>query len=92
MILLTGGPVIDAKFLYADYDNFAIAYDCKNIENGKSVEMFWLVTTKPNIDDTVKDKIDEYIDTHFDRKAIKFNLHERNFCKNKIKMKKPKKH
>lgn len=60
----------DFKFLSTDFTNYLTIYDCKNIDNGKSKNLFWLLSRKTTIDDSVKDKVNSLIDQYFDRKGL----------------------
>lgn len=87
--LLTGGPVSEAKILYADYENFVIAYDCENLESGGSKEFLYVLVPQPYMDESVIANIEEYIEANFEKKNIKVKIHKNDFCSDKIKKKKP---
>lgn len=56
-----------------DYDNYAIVYYCRNIEDNKSSEFAWLLSRKPQLSElnpTVRATAEGLIDTHFDRSKM----------------------
>ncbi|CAG9804329.1 unnamed protein product [Chironomus riparius] len=59
------------KYLSVDYDDYAVVYNCKNIDGNKSVQNVWVVSRTPNLSDNGKSKVDVILDEHFDRSKIK---------------------
>lgn len=60
----------DFKFLSTDFTNYMMLYDCKNVDNGKSKNLFWIMSRKTTIDDSVEEKVNSLIDTYFDRDGL----------------------
>lgn len=63
-----------------DYDNYHISYECKNMEDGKSMDHLWIVSRKPTLsNDFLKEalaKVQEY----FNMDHLKTVVQDDAFC------------
>jgi hypothetical protein len=61
---------------FTDYQNFALGYNCKNLGDGEASEdIMWLGVSKRKLPEEAQAKIDNFIDTYFDRSALKKYKH-----------------
>ncbi|XP_070504548.1 apolipoprotein D-like [Chironomus tepperi] len=58
------------KYLSTDYDNYAIVYECKEKQDGKSIHYLWVSSRAPIMSDSTKKTVDEIIGNYFDRNSI----------------------
>lgn len=54
-----------------DYDDYAVVYNCKNVDGNKSIQNVWIVSRTPKLSENGKAKVDAIINEHFDRSKIK---------------------
>ena len=72
LIFFAAKKIIDEfKYLSVDYDDYAVVYNCRNIDENKSVQNVWVVSRTPNLSDNGKSKVHAILDEHFDRSKIK---------------------
>jgi len=57
--------------LSVDYDDYAVVYNCKNIDGNKSIQNVWIVSRTPKLSKNGKFKVDAIINEYFDRSKIK---------------------
>ena len=67
---ISANSVSNYWILSTDYDNYAIVYYCKNIDDKKSSEFAWLLSREPQLNSAVLNTVDALIDTHFDRSQM----------------------
>jgi apolipoprotein D and lipocalin family protein len=58
--------------LDTDYNHYSIVYHCTQI-GSKSVEVAWVLSHDSALDDSVKQKVDNYIDTYFERDQFRWS-------------------
>ena len=68
------------KVLSTDFINHLILYECKNIDNGKSQNILWIMSRTPKLDESVKTTVDDMMDKYFDRKGIIFVNQNSDLC------------
>lgn len=59
-----------------DYDNFAVAYACRNLADGKSEEEIRIGSRTPQLNPDIRERVDKLIDTYFDRSMIRAIEHD----------------
>jgi len=59
-------------------------YSCKNIDNGRSQTLFWLMSRTPKLDESVKTTVDDMMDKYFDRKGIVFVNQNSDMCEPRL--------
>lgn len=67
--------------LETDYDNYGIAYACRNLPDGQSEEEIRIGSRKPTLDANIQEKIDKIIDEYFDRSMLRKIDHDLEKCK-----------
>ncbi|KAG5681845.1 hypothetical protein PVAND_011253 [Polypedilum vanderplanki] len=68
------------KVLSTDYENYSIVYNCKNLPENKSLEFFWLLSSKPQLDDSVKSTVDNLIKEYFETDKLYTVNQTEEFC------------
>jgi apolipoprotein D and lipocalin family protein len=58
--------------LDTDYNHFSIVYHCTQI-GSKSSQVAWILSKDMSLDDSVKEKVDNYIDTYFERDQFRWS-------------------
>lgn len=59
-----------------DYDNFAVAYACRNLADGKSEEEIRIGSRTAQLNPDVRERVDKLIDAYFDRSMIRAIEHD----------------
>lgn len=56
-----------------DYFQYAVGWGCENIEDGENLsrEFFWVLSRTPELPDSYRERVDAFIDEHFDRAHIR---------------------
>lgn len=63
--------------LDTDYENFAVAYACRNLADGKSQEEIRIGSRSPVLNPEVQERVDQIVDMHFERAILrKINQNE----------------
>lgn len=62
--------------LDSDYENFGIAYACKNLADGQSQEEIRIGSRSPTLNPEVQERVDKIIDKFFDRSMLRRIEHD----------------
>jgi hypothetical protein len=72
-------PLEHFRFI-TDYENFGIAYSCKNLNDGAaSEEFFWLATKDLKPSEEVQSHIDDILTKNFEKSAFKEHKHKEKY-------------
>ena len=72
------------KILSTDFINYWTLYDCKNIDNGRSKNLFWILSRTPKLNENVKSAVDDLIDKYFDRRGIILVNQNSDLCEQRL--------
>ena len=72
------------KVLSTDFINYWTLYDCKNIDNGRSKNLFWILSRTSKLNENVKSAVDDLIDKYFDRRGIILVNQNSDLCEQRL--------
>jgi apolipoprotein D and lipocalin family protein len=61
--------------LDTDYNQYSIVYFCSQL-GGETFDMAWILSKDLELDDSIKQKLDGYIGTYFERIRFRETLHD----------------
>lgn len=67
--------------LDTDYENYGIAYACRNLPDGQSEEEIRIGSRTPTLEAGIQEKIEKIIDQYFDRSMLRKIDHDPEKCK-----------
>ena len=70
--------------LSTDFENYWITFDCKNIDNGRSKNLFWLLSRTPQLNERVKPIVKDLISKYFDPSGIIYYNQNSELCEPRL--------
>lgn len=70
-VLHTEADETNYYVLGTDYFQYAVGFGCENLDGGQFREFFWVLSRTPDLPESYRARVDEYIDTFFDRRFIR---------------------
>lgn len=62
---------VNYYILATDYFQYAVGWGCENLEDDQSKEFVWILSRTPELPETYNERVDGYIDQHFDRTFLR---------------------
>ncbi|XP_070508542.1 apolipoprotein D-like [Chironomus tepperi] len=66
--------------LSTDYEKYSVVYTCGNIPGNKSIQFAWILSTTPQLDESVSAHVNELVDKYFDRSVLITVNQSESFC------------